>query len=206
VDDFFKTAIINEVPRSEVRDFIETNHYSKNINGVKVSKCFALYYKDTLVGAMLFGELSTTAWKKYSDKESDVVELRRLVCLDECPRNTESWFIAKTIKILKKTTKYKVIVSYADPYHSHLGTIYQAANWNYQGTTNKDVLLKDPEGKLYHSRAMRTKYKGNLKPFAKRLTELMESGKLELVTVPGKHIYTYSLVGIHKPTSTPYPK
>ena len=195
-----------EVPVRVIREFIETNHYSKSINGCKISMCFGLYDGKELVGAMLFGQLSTTAWKRYGDSEADVVELRRLVTLDKCVKNTESWFISKCIKYLKKNTRYKVCVSYADPYHDHVGTIYQAANWNYHGTTPADTLLKTPEGKLYHSRALRTKYNGKLKPFAQRLVEMQERGELESVKTPGKYIYTYNLVGVHVPTLKEYPK
>jgi hypothetical protein len=204
--EYFSHLTIKEVPVSVIRNFIETNHYSKSINGCKVSNCYALYYDEELVGSILFGGLSTTAWKKYSDKESDVVELRRLTCLDSCPRNTESWFLSRCIKLLKKESQYKIIVSYADPYHDHVGIIYQASNWSYRGTTNKDTLLKTPDGKLYHSRAMRTKYNGKLKPFAQRLCDMHEQGVLEIVQVPGKHIYTYNLIGIQEPTKLPYPK
>ena len=155
---------------------------------------------------MLFGPLSTTAWKRYGEKEGDVVELRRLVCLDRCPHNTESWLIAKCLKVLKRQTGYKVCVSYADPHHGHCGTIYQAANWNYEGQTAPDVLLQTPEGRLYHSRALRTKYNGDFKPFVKRLRKLQEDGLLTEVAVPGKHIYTYALQGKQQPTRLPYPK
>ena len=195
-----------EVRVSEVRKFIEENHYSKSINGCKVSFCFALYSDDELVGAMLFGPLSTTAWKRYGDSEAEVVELRRLVCLDRCPKNTESWFISKAIKYLKRNSDYKICVSYADPHHGHVGYIYQASNWNYLGETSPDTVFQTPEGRNYHSRALRTKYKGEYKPFVKKLRALHEEGKLKEIVVPGKHIYTYDLVGKQKPTQRPYPK
>jgi hypothetical protein len=200
------TGTVLEVSVGQVRDFIEQHHYSKNINGCKVSKCFALYYESTMVGAMLFGQLSTTSWKKYAEKEEHVVELRRLVCLDSCAKNTESWFIAKAIRILKKEAKYKVCVSYADPHYGHMGFVYQAANWSYHGQTAPDTVLLTEEGKRYHSRAMRTKYNGELKPFAKRLQQLHSEGRLTEIKVPGKHIYTYTLVGKHKAVGLPYPK
>ena len=191
----------------DIHPFIEKYHYSKSINGCKVSRCYALYNNDDeIVGAMLFGALSTTAWKKYAKSENDVVELRRLVCLDTCPRNTESWFISQAIKDLKKTTAYKICVSYADPYYGHVGYIYQASNWNYEGTTSKDKILIGPDGKRYHSRAMRTKYKGRFKPFAIRLQELYKSGKLKEIEIPGKHIYTYTLQGKHIAERINYPK
>ena len=198
--------LVMPVAVAVVRPFIEEHHYSKSINGCKVSMAFALYEAGEIVGAVLFGPLSTTAWKRYGEKESDVVELRRLVCLDRCPRNTESWLIAQCLRVLKLQTGYKVCVSYADPHHGHCGTIYQAANWNYEGQTAPDILLQTPEGKLYHSRALRTKYNGDFKPFVKRLRKLQEDGLLTEVAVPGKHIYTYSLRGKQQPTRLPYPK
>ena len=189
-----------------VRSFIEKYHYSNSVNGCKVSMAFALYEGDEIVGAVLFGSLSTTAWKRYGEKESDVVELRRLVCLDKCPKNTESWLIAKCLNILKRQTAYKTCVSYSDPYYGHIGTIYQAANWNYEGQTSPDILLKTPDGRLYHSRSLRTKYKSDFKPFVKHLRKLQTDGLLDEISVPGKHIYTYTLKGKHIPTGRKYPK
>lgn len=194
------------VDRKVVRPFIEKYHYSKSINGVKSSKCFGLFDGDRLVGAVLFGPLSTTAWKKYGSKESDVIELRRLVTLDECPRNTESWLISRCLKNLKKEGLYKICVSYADPRHGHCGYIYQASNWNYEGQTSPDKVLVTPEGREYHSRALRTKYKGDYKPFVKVLREMYDKGELKELEIPGKHIYTYRLDGKQVYNKRKYPK
>lgn len=184
---------IREVELKQVRKFIETHHYSRNVNGLKVSKCYGLYIENELKGALLFGQLSTTAWKKYATNEKDVVELRRMVVLDDMPKNTGTFFLSKAIKMIKKSTKFKIIVSYADPYHGHCGIIYQAANWSYWGETATDVLLKTPEGKL--------------KPFAERLVALEKGGLLEKVNIPGKHVYIYQLAGKHhRSNKKQYPK
>ena len=53
------------------------------------------------------------------------MELRRLCCIDETPKNTESYFIGRTLRWLRKNTGYKVVVSYADTHHGHEGTIYK---------------------------------------------------------------------------------
>ena len=191
----------------DIKHLVEEHHYSKSVNGLKVSVCFALFYGEMLVGCLIFGELSTTAWKKYGMSEKDVVELRRMVVIKGIQKNACTFMMAKALKVLKKEYGYKVVVSYADPYHGHIGIVYQAANWNYVGKTSPDILLKTPDGKLYHSRAMRTKYKGNLKPFAARLQELNDQGLLESVKVPAKHVYTYTLTGKHVcTTSKQYPK
>ncbi len=197
---------VDPVPLSAVREFIETLHYSQSVNGCKITQCYALYDCGVLIGAALLGELSTTAWKRYGDNEKDVIELRRLVTLDNLEKNTLSWFVSRILKHLKQNFDYKICVSYADPFHGHAGGIYQATNWNYIGKTPKDTLLVTPEGKQYHSRAMRTKYKGELKPFAARLKKLHDDGLLTKVITPGKFIYTYSLDTKQNVNGLAYPK
>lgn len=178
---------------SEVREFIETNHYSHNINGVKVSCCFKVLYNSELIGAILFGMMSTTAWKKFASTESEVLELRRLVLLDKAGRNSESRVVGFAIRWIKKNLKeVKIIVSYADPNYGHSGVIYRASNFKYLGLSMVDKGYKDIEtGKVYHSRALRTKYKGDYKPFVKKLREKKEKGLLEEIKLQGKHCFVY---------------
>ena len=49
------------------------------------------------------------------------------------------------------------------------------------------------EGKKYHDKAIRTKYKGELKPFAKRLKKALEDGQAYYSVTQGKNIYIYKL-------------
>ena len=61
-----------------VRDFIESWHYSKSGNGLRISHVFGLYCDNHLIGAMIYGPLGmANAWRKYREGESDVIELRR---------------------------------------------------------------------------------------------------------------------------------
>jgi hypothetical protein len=186
---------IRECDRGEVSEFIETHHYSKSINGVKSSACFAVEYKGSLVGAVLYGQMSTTAWKRFGEGEQEVLELRRLVMLDECPKNSESRIVGWTIRWVRRNCpNVKVIVSYADPNHGHTGIIYKAANFNLHGMSGKDKGFRDVEsGKIYHSRALRTKYKGDFKPFVKRLRQRLEDGLLKPIELKPKYCYTYRL-------------
>lgn len=178
-----------------IRNFIETYHYSHSINGVKISYCFAVYWGKELVGGIVFGQMATTAWKKFSDAEDKVLELRRLVLLDNAGKNSESRVIGRCLQWLRRNIlEVEVIVSYADPYHGHCGIIYKASNFEYLGLSGKDFGFYDPETKrTYHSRALRTKYKGEYKPFVKRLREKLGMGRLKKVELPGKHCFVYRL-------------
>ena len=180
---------------SDVKLFIENHHYSHNTNGVKVTCCFKVLYEGELVGGVLFGAMATTAWKKFSANESEVLELRRLVLQDRCGKNSESRTIGYCLKWIRNNMKgVKTIVSYADPNYGHVGTIYKATNFTYLGTSSNDIGFKDVEsGKVYHSRVLRNKYKGEYKPFAKKLRAKKDNHELIQVKLMGKHCYVYLL-------------
>ena len=169
----------------DIKDFIEENHYSGNVNGLRIGLCFALYdhnriFGQQMIGAMIYGALGmASAWKKYGDQEGDVIELRRLCCVDDTPKNTESFFIGQTIKWLKENTEFKVIVSYADAHYGHEGTIYKATNFFHGGMTSKSRVIM-LNGRQYHDKTIRTYYTNkngvrNLKPFAQRVKDALET-------------------------------
>jgi hypothetical protein len=178
---------------NNIRWFVDQYHYSHNTNGVRITCCFKAIHKGELVGAVIYGKTATSAWKRFSDSEHKVLELRRLVLLDKCGRNSESRIIGWTIRWIKKHLKYvDIICSYADPNVGHEGVIYKASNFEYLGQTQNDVAYI-LDNKIYHSRAIRNKYKGKYKPFAQRLRDKKEQGLLTEVQIQGKHCYVYKI-------------
>ena len=94
-----KNYTITLCDRREIKEFIETYHYSKNINGLKSNYCFKMLDNNNLIGAMMYGQIGMAGvWKKYVDNETDLIELRRLCCIDDTPKNTENYL--STISIL----------------------------------------------------------------------------------------------------------
>ena len=59
---------------------------------------------------------------------------------------------------LKKNTKLKALMSYAAPQEGHVGTIYQATNWIYQGNKirpNDSWVFKfEEDGEWQHGRTI----------------------------------------------------
>lgn len=115
-----------------------------------------------------------------------------MCCIDNTPKNTESYFIGKTLKWLKRNTGIKKVITYADETYNHKGIIYQATNFKYLGMTppGKIIIYK---GKQYHDRAIRQKYKRVLKSFAKELKEALKNNEAYYKTTKGKNIYIYTL-------------
>lgn len=187
------TYTVEPCERKEIRDFIEKWHYSHNINGLLSDYCFKLMDGDTMVGAMIYGGLGmANCWKKYAESKDDIIELRRLCCIDDTPKNTESYFIGRTLKWLLKNTSIKKVISYADNTYGHRGTIYQASNFEHLGKTAKGRVIMW-NGKRYHDKTIRTKYKGELKPFALKIKQALERGEAYYVPTLGKEIYMYDL-------------
>ena len=182
------------VERKQIRDFIETYHYSQNINGTIADYCFALYdkYTDEMVGAMFYGRMAmANQYRKYGERD-EVTELRRLVLIDDTPKNTESFFIGYTLRWLSKNTNIKTVVSYADPNYGHSGIVYKATNFTHVGMTSPGRVIMY-KGKKYHDKTIRTKYKGELKPFAKEVKEALDTGEAYYKKQLPKHIYVYKL-------------
>lgn len=180
--------------RNEIKDFVEKWHYSKSINGIHSNYCFKLTNpQGEIIGAAIYGTLAMhNQWKRFGKTADDVIELRRLCCIDETPKNTESFFIGYTLRWLKKNTNISTVVSYADAEYGHNGTIYKASNWKMVDfKKGAPVILWN--GKKYHDKALRTKYKGELKPYAKRLKEAVENGQAVYVKTKGKYTFVYEL-------------
>jgi hypothetical protein len=197
--DFFSIGSVRDFKvlqcsRKEIVDFIEFWHYSKNVNGLTTDFCFKLIDTDgNMIGAMIYGKIAmANVWKKYASNEFELIELKRLCCIDNTPKNTESFFIGNTLRWLKKNTKIKTVISYADTTYSHDGTIYKASNFKHSGMTAKGKVIMY-NGKRYHDKTIRTKYKGELKPFAIEIKNAIEVGKANYIDTLGKHIYLYKL-------------
>ena len=190
---------VRPVTRSMVAGFIEKWHYSHNVNGITDEYSFGLYYENTLIGAALFGTPATPGVAEaYSEGGTlRVTELRRLCCIDNTPRNTESYFIGQMLTWLRKNTTVDVILSYADTTYGHEGTIYKATNFKLIGQSPAvDKILY--KGKPYHDKSLRV-YNGaksrgaKQKPFSIELAKALESGEAQRVPTKPKNIYIMRL-------------
>ena len=144
-----------------------------------------------MIGAMIYGipAMYGVAERYYEDNPSVVIELNRLCCIDDTPKNTESYFIGKTLNWLKHNTKYRLVLSYAELAQGHEGIIYKASNFTDLGMTTPDrVLIVD--GEKYHSR-MITKKSPKFEAIRQRIKRKDENITIE--KLPTKHIYAYGL-------------
>lgn len=89
-------------------------------------------------------------------KPKQMFELSRFcICPGYNKKNLASWFISKSIKILRRERKeIKCLISFADPLFGHDGTLYKASNWKYNGDTTASYFYRDPDGYVMHKKTL----------------------------------------------------
>lgn len=88
----------------------------------------------------------------------DYLELCRFFVYDGVPKNSASQFLSITHRLLKRYTKRKWLYTYAAGFQGLIGTIYQAANYDYIGTTLCNAFIYIPGKGLIHSIAQWHRY------------------------------------------------
>ena len=118
--------------------------------------CWGLFDGETLIGVCAFATPNSENVRASvfgPEHVNRVTELHRLVILDGTPTNTESWFIVRALAGLHA---YRpgvwAVLSFADGTEGHIGTIYQATNALYCGTTGRSRFWRDDQGRLRHPR------------------------------------------------------
>jgi hypothetical protein len=220
---------IRLVSKDIAKDIIVNNHYS----GIwtKVSYAIGLFYisndehkffggvNEQLIGVACYGDpIGRHSGASISETldRTEVLELTRLFVFDGYGSNIESWFVGQTFNWLRENAPHiKALVSYSDPKVGHLGTVYQATNWVYQGNKirpNDSWSFKWSEiDEWHHSRTSYVKY-GTNDP---KIIQTMVTSPFWIKKEPRKHRYVYILLhGKEKKKlfkslkypSLPYPK
>lgn len=147
--DRVKEIIIKVIPASIANDFVKRHHYSGKV--VPNSNLhFGAFLDGKLHGVMSYGNsmvkaktmqlVEGTGWNEF-------LELNRMAFDDFLPRNSESYCIAKSLKLIKKNAPHiKWVISFADGSQCGDGTIYRAANFILTGIHENKSIIQLPSG------------------------------------------------------------
>lgn len=170
----FANYYVDIVDKKLAKPLIVKNHYSH-----KFSKCtvaLGVYHRtqdedkffdiksDKLIGCIIYGDpvgSNVAASISPYTKQGEILELTRLWIEDGHGKNIESWTIGQSFDWLKKhKPEIKVIISYADPSVTHVGTIYQATNFLYcpTGQIAGDYLISFNNKEYTHVRTLANTY------------------------------------------------
>ena len=170
---------VRECRFHDIRHIFEEYHYKKSHMGGGISWCLGAYFNDIVMAGVVIGK------PRHEKKYSSCVEIRRMACIDELPKNSESYLLSKTVWWLKKNTDVERVISYSDQSVGHCGTIYKAANFKLIGETapSKHVFWN---GKLYHPRSLTID-----RPYSYKMREGLKTGDTQIISGESKLIFEY---------------
>ena len=176
---------------------VEHWHYSCTMPKSKLVK-IGVWEDKAFVGVVLFGVGATANLVKgYGLDKIQGCELVRVALGNHITPTSK--IVAIAIRILKRQAPgLRLIVSYADPEHSHVGVIYQAGGWVFSGmsqATDEYVYY----GRRWQGRSFRHSHKG-----------MEHFPGVTIVKGSSKYRYLYPLDSAMRaqiaPLAKPYPK
>jgi hypothetical protein len=197
---------IKKIEYRQAMDMVIQNHYLHRVAPCSIA--FGLFEGPKMIGCIVYGvSCSSTLLRGIcgDEEKSNVYELTRLWIKDGTPKNTESFLIGNTIKLLDK----EIVVSFSEIQQGHVGVVYQASNFIYCGLSAK---FKDPKVKGLEHQHHATYANGMTMAEVK---EKYGEENVYYVDRPRKHRYVYfnakpkrrkELLGKLKYQVLPYPK
>lgn len=130
----------------------ENFHYAMKIPSSKLVK-HGVWENGKFIGSIVYGDSPTVNMcSPYGLDYSEVCELRRVALTTHIHPVTQ--ILSKSLKLLhKENPNLQLVISYADKSQNHLGIIYQAGSWIYEGETKKEVVEIMINGEKIHRRS-----------------------------------------------------
>lgn len=143
-----RNMTVSRVPIADVDELCRRWHYAKG--GGNMTWNYGLWDGSVLIGAVSYNLPTMPACSAFfgQDRWEWVAHMGRLVCAEDAPRNSESFLIARSLRLLKDDRPVvRAVVSYAAIGQGHTGYVYQATNALYCGLTASSHYYIDQEGK-----------------------------------------------------------
>ena len=144
-----KDVVFEKCSWGSIKELFLFHHYLKSMPA-GILACYELVNRNNFMdklGGAVFSNGRIQYDKKY-------LEFSRLWLNDSLGKNSESWFVSKCVKELKKTfPTYEGIVTWADPKQGHNGKLYLACNFVYDGDSRKVKRFQGKNGMVYQRTA-----------------------------------------------------
>lgn len=130
---------VRPVALDVARGLVERLHYAKGASNTR-TYLHGLFPK----GAFFDEECRGIAWwipptrsaaeATHPENWQGVLSLSRLCVCDDVPKNACTFLLSRSVKLIP-ASEWPCLVTYADDWRGHTGTIYRACNWEYLGKT-----------------------------------------------------------------------
>jgi hypothetical protein len=157
---------VGPVSNADVREFSRRYHYT-GLPG-SASWRWGLWHGPVLHGVVAYNNGTRgMGANAFGDEHANKVwHMGRLMLSDDSPRNSESRLIGGSLAAIERQyPETWAVITFADEEVGHIGTIYQATNALYTGTTTSDTSQKyyvNAEGDRRSWRSVREKGRSGL--------------------------------------------
>jgi hypothetical protein len=183
---------VDEINEKQAKDFCIAHHYSRTYPSARLRVGLMrtrVLAPAELVGVAVFSvPASQAVIPKWTGlPPSHGIELGRLVLLDCCEANAESWFMARAFRLLAHALpEVKAVLSFSDPVQratstgtlvtpGHVGVVYQALGARHVGRSGARTLIIDPAGRVVSERAL-TKLRNEDRGARYAYAQLLQAG------------------------------
>ena len=124
------------------RDLIEAEHYARGASNTAtfLHGLFPrdwLWFSDCLGVAWWIPPTKSAARAIAGNRWEGVLSLSRLAVAPGVPKNACSFLLSKSVLMIDRH-RWPFLVTYADDWRGHSGTIYRAAGWTFDGRTKPE--------------------------------------------------------------------
>ncbi len=152
--------LVAPIPLEVAREAVRQSHYSKSAGNTAVYAHGLLRRTSPeggdVVGAALWQPppagaakwvsrwVEENAERQTACPPSRVLSLSRLVVAEGEPQNAAGMLLGASVKLIARDRKYCALVTYADSWQGHAGTVYRATGWTFAGETEPLEVWTDP--------------------------------------------------------------
>ena len=135
---------IKSVGLDIARRIIEDEHYAKGASNTATYlhglwRKGSIWEQDCVGVAWWIPPTKSAAFATYSENWQGVLALSRLAIKPDVPKNAATFLMAGSRKLIDRK-RWPCLVTYADTWQDHIGTIYDADNWTPVGFTKPEAV------------------------------------------------------------------
>lgn len=132
----------------DLQQLVKDFHYARGGANTATFR-HGLFYKGELIGgAWWIPPTKAAAIANWTGDWTKVLTLSRLVCSPNAPRNSASFLLSSSVRLIKQDARFEYLLTYADEWRGHTGQIYRACGWDFLGKTDPEPVWVNGDGRM----------------------------------------------------------
>ena len=133
---------VRPVSIEAARPFIEAEHYARGASNTAtylhgLFRAGEIFDNQCRGVAWWIPPTKSAAQATFPERWTGVLSLSRLAIEPDVPKNACSFLLARSMRLIDRSL-WPCLVTYADEWRGHVGTIYRATGWDYVGKTKPE--------------------------------------------------------------------